>query len=93
VFYPTHIRGQGIGYAGAMGRLAQIIGPLATAYLLSAVLPLQTTLMIVATPFLIAACICIALDIVYKRRFAGGEAAAVAVTSDRPVIATVGAGQ
>jgi AAHS family 4-hydroxybenzoate transporter-like MFS transporter len=93
VFYPTHIRGQGIGYAGAMGRLAQIIGPLATAYLLSAVLPLQTTLMIVATPFLIAACICIALDIVYKRRFAGGEAAAVAATPDRPVPATVGAGE
>jgi AAHS family 4-hydroxybenzoate transporter-like MFS transporter len=93
VFYPTHIRGQGIGYAGAMGRLAQIIGPLATAYLLSAVLPLQTTLMIVATPFLIAACICIALDIVYKRRFAGGEAAAVAATPDRPVPAIVGAGE
>ncbi|HEX3969686.1 MAG TPA: hypothetical protein VHX19_00105, partial [Stellaceae bacterium] len=93
VFYPTHIRGRGIGYAGAMGRLAQIIGPLATAYLLQAVLPLQTTLMIVATPFLIAACICIALDIVYKRRFSGGEAAAVAATPDRPVPVTVAAGE
>jgi hypothetical protein len=64
-----------------------------TGYLLSAALPLQTTLMIVATPFLIAACICIALDIVYKRRFAGGEAAAVAAAPERPVPATVGAGE
>jgi AAHS family 4-hydroxybenzoate transporter-like MFS transporter len=93
VFYPTHIRGQGIGFAGAMGRLAQIIGPLVTAYLLAAVLPLQTTLMIVATPFLVAACICIALDIVYKRRFAGGEAAATAAASDRPVSMTANAGE
>src|SRR5579875_1977109 len=78
VFYPTHIRGQGIGYAGAMGRIAQIIGPLATGYLLSAALPLQLALAIVATPFIIAAGICIGLDIVHKRRFAGGEAAASA---------------
>jgi MFS family permease len=93
VFYPTHIRGQGIGYAGAMGRLAQIIGPLVTGYLLSALLPLQTTLMIVATPFLVAACICIALDIVYKRRFAGGEAAAVAIVAGRSATATLEAGE
>jgi AAHS family 4-hydroxybenzoate transporter-like MFS transporter len=93
VFYPTHIRGQGIGYAGAMGRLAQIIGPLVTGYLLSAVLPLQTTLMIVATPFLIAAVICIGLDIVYKRRFAGGEASAVvAEPSHAAQVAASGAG-
>jgi AAHS family 4-hydroxybenzoate transporter-like MFS transporter len=91
VFYPTHIRGQGIGYAGAMGRLAQIIGPLATAYLLSAILPLQTTLMIVAIPFLIAACICIALDFVYKRRFIGGEAAAA--TPEQAIPATAAAGE
>ncbi|HEX4195333.1 MAG TPA: MFS transporter, partial [Stellaceae bacterium] len=93
VFYPTHIRGQGIGYAGAMGRLAQIIGPLVTAYLLAAVLPLQTTLIIVAMPFLVASCICIALDIVYKRRFAGGEAASVAAPSDHPVSVTASAGE
>lgn len=84
VFYPTHIRGQGIGYAGAMGRVAQIIGPLVTGYLLSAALPLQTTLYIVAGPFLVAACICIALDVVYKRRFAGGEAAAASATPPEP---------
>jgi MFS family permease len=92
VFYPTHIRGQGIGYAGAMGRLAQIIGPLVTGYLLSAALPLQTTLYIVATPFIIAAGICIALDVVYKRRFAGGEASAVAAEPVQPVAVAASAG-
>jgi AAHS family 4-hydroxybenzoate transporter-like MFS transporter len=93
VFYPTHIRGQGIGYAGAMGRVAQIIGPLVTGYLLSAILPLQTTLMIVATPFIIAAGICIALDVVYKRRFAGGEASAIVAQAEHPVPATAAAGE
>jgi AAHS family 4-hydroxybenzoate transporter-like MFS transporter len=78
VFYPTNIRGQGIGYAGAMGRVAQIIGPLVTGYLLSAALPLQITLYIVAGPYVVAAGICVALDVVYKRRFAGGEAASMA---------------
>ena len=91
VFYPTHIRGQGIGYAGAMGRVAQIIGPLVTGYLLSAALPLQIALIIVAMPFLVAACICIALDAVYKRRFAGGEAAAVAPEQAPPRSSRVGA--
>ncbi|HEV8014777.1 MAG TPA: MFS transporter [Stellaceae bacterium] len=93
VFYPTHIRGQGIGYAGAMGRLAQIIGPLVTGYLLSAALPLQTTLYIVATPFIIAAGICIALDVVYKRRFAGGEASARAAMPAQPVAVAASAGE
>lgn len=93
VFYPTQIRGQGIGYAGAMGRLAQIIGPLVTGYLLSAALPLQTTLAIVAGPFVVAAGICIALDIVYKRRFAGGEAAAVAAEPERADAIVAGAGE
>ncbi|HEY3916516.1 MAG TPA: MFS transporter [Stellaceae bacterium] len=93
VFYPTHIRGQGIGYAGAMGRVAQIIGPLVTGYLLSAALPLQTTLVIVAGPFVVAAGICIGLDVVYKRRFAGGEAAAVMAAPVPPVAATASAGE
>lgn len=93
VFYPTHIRGQGIGYAGAMGRVAQIVGPLVTGYLLSAALPLQLALGIVATPFVIAAGICIGLDIVYKRRFAGGEAAAATVEPASPVALTASAGE
>lgn len=76
VFYPTNIRGQGIGYAGAMGRVAQIIGPLVTGYLLSAALPLQITLYIVAAPYAVTAVICVALGVVYKRHFAGGEAQA-----------------
>lgn len=90
VFYPTNIRGQGIGYAGAMGRVAQIIGPLVTGYLLSAALPLQTTLLIVAAPYVVAAAICIGLDIVYKRRFAGGEASAVSEELSHPVQVAAG---
>jgi hypothetical protein len=40
-----------------------------------------------ATPFNIAACICIALD-VYKRRFAAGDASAILAEAERPVPAT-----
>ena len=60
-FYPTTIRGNGIGYASGMGRIAAIIGPTAAGYLLSQ-LPLEYVLLLIAVPDLVVAAACIALD-------------------------------
>jgi AAHS family 4-hydroxybenzoate transporter-like MFS transporter len=76
VFYPTNIRGKGIGYASGMGRIGMIIGPMATGYLLSGAFSVGTTLWIAAVPYVITAGICTALGIIYWRHFAGGEAGA-----------------
>jgi MFS family permease len=78
VFYPTNIRGKGIGYASGMGRVGMIIGPMATGYLLSGAFSVGTTLWIAAVPYVITAGICTALGIIYWRHFAGGEAGAAA---------------
>lgn len=78
VFYPTNIRGKGIGYASGMGRVGMIIGPMATGFLLSGAFSVGTTLWIAAVPYVITAAICSALGVIYWRKFAGGEAAAAA---------------
>ena len=59
-FYPTTIRGNGIGYASGMGRIAAIIGPAAAGYLLSQ-LPLGYVVVLIAIPDLVVAGACIAL--------------------------------
>ena len=76
VFYPTNIRGKGIGYASGMGRVGMIIGPMITGFLLSGSVSLQTTLLLAALPYVFTALLCLALGIIYWRKFAGGEAAA-----------------
>ena len=96
VFYPTNIRGKGVGYASGMGRVGQIIGPVVTGYLLSAALPLQVTLYVVAAPYVLTAFICVALGVLYKRNFAGGEAAAASAVpagaaSGAPAVPELGA--
>ncbi len=50
IFYPTSFRGNGVGYATGMGRIASIIGPTLTGFLLSAKLPLQEMLYLMAAP-------------------------------------------
>jgi AAHS family 4-hydroxybenzoate transporter-like MFS transporter len=60
-FYPTAIRGKGIGYASGMGRIAAIIGPAMAGYLLSR-LPLAYVVLLIAIPDLVVAAACIALD-------------------------------
>jgi AAHS family 4-hydroxybenzoate transporter-like MFS transporter len=82
VFYPTNIRGKGVGYASGMGRIGQVIGPAATGYLLAMALPLKVTLYVIATPYVITAFLCVALGIIYKRRFAGGEAGTIDVGTE-----------
>jgi len=81
VFYPTNIRGKGIGYASGMGRIGMIIGPMLTGFLLSGRVPLDVTLYIVAAPYVATALICVALGVIYWRKFAGGEAGAAGVAS------------
>ncbi|HEY3916517.1 MAG TPA: MFS transporter [Stellaceae bacterium] len=84
VFYPTNIRGKGIGYASGMGRVGMIIGPMVTGFLLSGAFSVGTTLYIVAAPYLVTAIICGALGMIYWRKFAGGEAAAAGVAATLP---------
>lgn len=85
VFYPTNIRGKCVGYASGMGRVGQVIGPVLTGYLLSAALPLQVTLYVIATPYVLTAFICLWLGVIYQRDFAGGEAGAIAVDTAEAV--------
>jgi hypothetical protein len=59
--YPTAIRGNGIGYASGMGRIAAVIGPAAAGYLLSR-LPLAYVLLLIAIPDLVVVAACVALD-------------------------------
>ncbi|HLI20763.1 MAG TPA: MFS transporter [Stellaceae bacterium] len=81
VFYPTNIRGKGIGYASGMGRVGMVIGPMATGFLLSGKFSVGTTIYIVGAPYLVTAAICVALGVLYWRKFAGGEAGAAGVLS------------
>jgi AAHS family 4-hydroxybenzoate transporter-like MFS transporter len=71
-FYPTIIRGNGVGYATGMGRIAAIFGPVITGYLLSANLPVQTVLAVIAAPDLVVAAACIGLNVL--RRSASARA-------------------
>jgi AAHS family 4-hydroxybenzoate transporter-like MFS transporter len=82
VFYPTNIRGKGIGYASGMGRVGMIIGPMITGFLLSGAVSLQTTLFLAALPYVFTALLCLALGVIYWRKFAGGEASAAGVAPD-----------
>jgi AAHS family 4-hydroxybenzoate transporter-like MFS transporter len=66
-FYPTIVRGNGVGYASGMGRAAAIIGPLIAGSLLAAKLPLQTVLAAIAAPYLVVVIVCLALDRLQRR--------------------------
>lgn len=78
VFYPTAIRSKGVGYATGMGRVALIAGPVIAGYLMSAHLPLQQLLYLIAAPYLVVAGVCLALGRLYLTRFAHGEAVSTA---------------
>jgi AAHS family benzoate transporter-like MFS transporter len=61
-FYPTIIRGNGVGYATGMGRIAAIIGPIIVGWLFAAKLPLQDVVVFIAAPDLVVAAACVGLD-------------------------------
>ena len=61
-FYPTIIRGNGVGYASGCGRIAAIIGPMIASALYPANLSLQQFLYCLAAPYLVLVCVLIALE-------------------------------
>lgn len=75
IFYPTAIRGNGVGYATGMGRIASITGPTLTGFLLSAKLPFALMLYLMAAPYVVVVVTSIALGRLYQRKFAPGLAA------------------
>jgi AAHS family 4-hydroxybenzoate transporter-like MFS transporter len=69
LFYPTRIRSNGVGWASGMGRIASIIGPIIVGYLLSAKLPLNELLYILAAPYAVVVLACIGLGRLYQRSY------------------------
>jgi MFS transporter, AAHS family, 4-hydroxybenzoate transporter len=69
-FYPTIIRGNGVGYATGAGRIAAIFGPGFVGYLFASQLPLQQVLVFIAAPDIVVALVCIGLDRLRKTRLA-----------------------
>jgi hypothetical protein len=53
-----------------MGRIASILGPTLTGFLLSAKLPLHDILYLMATPYLVVVVACFALGRLYRQKFA-----------------------
>jgi AAHS family 4-hydroxybenzoate transporter-like MFS transporter len=66
-FYPTIIRGNGVGYASGCGRIAAIIGPMIAAALYPTNLSLQQFLYCLAVPYLVLACTLLALERLQSR--------------------------
>ena len=60
-FYPTAIRGNGVGYASGLGRLGAIPGPVIGGYLLAAALPFSTLMDIIALPYVLLVVACFML--------------------------------
>jgi len=65
-FYPTIVRGNGVGLATGMGRIAAIVGPVIVGYLIAAKVPQQQVLYFIAAPDLVVAAACIGLDILRR---------------------------
>jgi len=80
-FYPTIVRGNGVGFATSMGRVAAIFGPGIAGYLLAR-LPLQYVLICIAAPDLIVAAICIVLARYRDRPSRVANETRVATTAD-----------
>ncbi len=69
MFYPTRIRGNGVGWATAMGRIGGAAGPLAIGYVFSAKLSLDTVLYVVAAPYIGVIIINFMLGRIFRRQF------------------------
>jgi len=65
-YYPTIIRGNGVGIATGMGRVAAIIGPGVVGYLIAAKVPLREVLIYIAAPDLIVAAACVGLHLLRR---------------------------
>jgi hypothetical protein len=69
-FYSTDVRARAVAWATGWGRVALTIGPVVTGFLLAAKLPHATILHIMAGPYVIVICMCVALGIIYRSRAA-----------------------
>lgn len=81
-----------MGFATGWGRVGLIVGPVVTGTLLTAKLPLDEVLYVVAAPYVVVAAACWALGRLYQRRFAAGagiEQAAAAAAEDRVPAAAI----
>lgn len=86
-FYPTIIRGNGVGFATGMGRISSIIGPVFVGWLMAANTPLQVTLAAIAAPELVVASAAVGLHIVRRSRAAADDfttAIAIGGTDKQP---------
>jgi AAHS family 4-hydroxybenzoate transporter-like MFS transporter len=84
-FYPTNIRAKGVGWASGCGRVSLTLGPLVTGYLLAAKLPSRQVLELIAAPYAIVTCTCLALGLLYRtRNRAGAAEAAAALPASSP---------
>jgi len=66
---PTRIRGNGIGWATAMGRIGGTTGPPALGYVFSAKVSLDTVLYAVAGPYLLVMVVNFMLGRIFRRQF------------------------
>jgi MFS family permease len=66
-FYPTIVRGNGVGYASGCGRIAAIIGPMIASALFAANLSLQQFLICLAVPYLVLVGALIGLERLQRR--------------------------
>ncbi|MBN9082998.1 MAG: hypothetical protein BGP04_02240 [Rhizobiales bacterium 62-17] len=64
-FYPTSIRATAVGIATGFGRVAFIVGPLLAAYLLALSLPVQQMTLLIMSPYVPVALICLLLARLY----------------------------
>jgi MFS transporter, AAHS family, 4-hydroxybenzoate transporter len=83
-FYPTIVRGNGVGYATGMGRIAAIVGPGIVAWLFAAKLPLNEIVIFIAAPDLIVAAACVGLDRLRRSKLMREETGLAAAPANQP---------
>lgn len=69
-FYPTGIRATAVGIATGFGRAAFIAGPLLAGYLLALSLPFQQLTLLIMSPYVLVALICMLLARLYVSKVA-----------------------
>lgn len=86
-FYPTIVRGNGVGYASGCGRIAAIIGPMIASALFAANLSLQEFLICLASPYLVLVASLIGLERLQKRMRA--QSTAEPIPAARPQLTSL----
>ena len=66
LFYPTRIRGRGVGWASGLGRIGSIVGPLTVAHFFSESRSVSYILMAIAAPYFLAIPVCFWLGAGYR---------------------------